>query len=299
MKRALVVGWILWLLPGAAGGTETLRIATYNVENYVAVNRVTTMGYRPDYPKTEAAKQALRRVIREMAADVIMLQEMGPRPYLDELQRDLASEGVDYPHAVLLEAGDVSRHVALLSKLALKSVVAHTDLGFNYLEGWQPVKRGLLEVTLATRAGELTLWGLHLKSRLTEHAEDPEARRRRGAEATAIRNRVLERFPDPKKARFLLLGDFNDGKNSAALRYMGRRGETRIATLLPAADSRGESWTSVYRREEIYTRVDHILVSAGLLPLVRTGKAQIHDGPGVMEASDHRPVIVVLELSGQ
>jgi endonuclease/exonuclease/phosphatase family metal-dependent hydrolase len=66
--------------------------------------------------------------------------------------------------------------------------------------------------------------------------------------------------------------------------------------LLPAVDSRGEVWTHAYRREESYSRVDQILVSPGLLPFVRGAAARIYDGEGVPQASDHRPVMVVLNL---
>ncbi len=77
-----------------------------------------------------------------------------------------------------------------------------------------------------------------------------------------------------------------------------KRGKTEIATLVPASDSHGDSWTHAYHKEDSYSRVDHILVSAALKPVVRNGTAQIYDGPGVREASDHRPVSVTLELAG-
>lgn len=295
MKRALAVAG-LWLLLGGAAGAETLRIATFNVENYGPANRVTALGFRRDYPKPEAAKAALRTIIREMNADVVVLQEMGPRPYLDELQRDLRKEGADYPHAVLLQAADAVRHVALLAKRPLAAVTPHTDLQFKYFDGMIAVKRGLLEVKIATRTGEITLWALHLKSRFTNRPDDPNSARQRAAEATAIRNRILERTGNPAGARFLVVGDFNDVRTSAALRYMQKRGKTRIADLLPAADSRGETWTYVYRRDEVYNRVDHILVSAQLKPAVLGGQAVIHDSPSVLVSSDHRPVYVTLDL---
>jgi endonuclease/exonuclease/phosphatase family metal-dependent hydrolase len=78
-----------------------------------------------------------------------------------------------------------------------------------------------------------------------------------------------------------------------------RRGKTEIAELLPAADTRGESWPHDYHKDESYSRVEHILVSAALRPAVEGGVAHIYDGPGVMDASDHRPVMVTLELAGK
>lgn len=298
MKKAAAIGG-LWLLVSVLTGAEELKVATFNVENYGPADRVTAAGYRKAYPKPEAAKQALRTILRGLAADVVVLQEMGGQPYLDELKRDLAAEGLNYPFSVLLEAEDTDRHVALLSRRPLKTVVQHTDLAFKYFNVMTAVKRGLLEVVVETAAGEVTLWTLHLKSRFTDRPDDPMSGKRRAGEATAIRDCVLARFPDPAQALYLIAGDFNDVKTSAAVRYLLKRGKTVIAGLVPIADSHGEAWTYVYRKEDVYNRVDHVLVSPGLSARVRGGRGIIYDGPGALEASDHRPVMVTLDLSAK
>lgn len=284
------------LIAAVTARAETLRLATYNIENYGPADRMTDVGFRKDYPKPEVEKQALRRVIRALNADVLVLQEMGGQPYLDELRHDLKAEGLDYPHAALATAADDDRHVALLSKRPLKNVTTHATLEFSYFGKKERVKRGLLEVTVVTSAGEVTIFGLHLKSRFTDRPDDPLSATRRGGEATAIRDLVLKRFPAPATARFAIVGDCNDGKTSRALAYLQKRGKTEIAALIPAADSRGEEWSHAYRREQTYSRVDQILVSPGLLPAIAGGAGKIHDGDGVREASDHRPVFVELHL---
>lgn len=275
---------------------EKLTLATYNVENYGPANRITEAGYRKDYPKPEPEKAALRRVIRGLNADVLVLQEMGDAPYLEELRRDLKAEGVDYPHATLAAANDADRHVAILSRRPLKNVATHTALEFTYFGAKEKVKRGLLEVSIASDAGDITLFALHLKSRFTDRPDDTLSAIRRAGEATAIRDFILKRFPVPAASRFVILGDCNDGKTSKALGFLQKRGKTDVAELLPAADSRGELWTHAFRREESYSHVDHVLVSPALLPNVQGGAARIFDGDGVREASDHRPVIVTLTL---
>jgi len=289
-------GGLLFAAVLAAARAERLTIATYNVENYTAADRLTEAGYRKAYPKPEAEKAALRRVLRALEADVLVLQEVGPRPYLDELQRDLRGAGADYPHAALIDGADADRHVAVLSRQPFTAVVPHADLDFAYFGVREPVKRGLIEVRVATAAGELALFGLHLKSRYTERADDPGSALRRAGEATAIRDRILERFPDPARARFLILGDCNDTPRSAAVRRFVKRGETAVATPLPAADARGETWTYAFRRDDSYARVDYVFVSAGLAAAVVGGTARIYDGDGTREASDHRPVVVTLLL---
>lgn len=297
--RAALAGALLWI--GAVLGAmplsaraERITIATYNIENYTAANRMTADGYRKDYPKPEVEKAALRRVIHDLAADVLVLQEVGPKPYLDELQRDLKSEGAEYPFVAMVDAADADRHIAVLARRPLGAVTPHADLTFLYFGKREPVKRGMIEVRLPTGAGELTLFAVHLKSRYTDRKDDPDSAQRRAGEATAIRDRILARFSDPAKARFLILGDCNDTKRSATVRRLLQRGDTTIAVLLPAADSRGEAWTHVYGREDIYSRFDQILASPGLAGAVEGGAARIYDGPGVREASDHRPVVVTL-----
>lgn len=280
-----------------AGGirAETLTVATYNVENYVPVGRRVDGVYYRGYPKTEAAKTALRAVIRALDADVLALQEMGPRPYLEELRHDLRAEGIDYPYAAMGNAADVERHTAVLSRRPLRRVQCHTELDFPYHGGRERVKRGLLEVTLQDGSGELTLFVVHLKSRLPGRKDDPASATRRAGEARAIRDFILARFPDPNRARFLVLGDFNAAPDSRPLRLLTRRGHTRIARALPAADQRGDTWTYVFRRGGSYERTDYILVSPGLHAAVK-GAPVVFDSPSVRAASDHRPVLVRMNL---
>lgn len=287
---------LLWRGAAAAARAGSLTIATYNLENYVAAGRRVDDRYLPAYPKPEAAKAALRRVIGALHADVLALQEMGPGPYLEELRRDLHADGTDYPQAAVAEAADPDRHTAVLSRLPFRRVVTHTDLEFPYLDGRERVKRGLLEVVLQTPRGDLTVFVVHLKSRLTERPEDPGSVRRRAAEARAVRDRILQRFPDPARARFLIVGDCNDSAESQPLRLLTTRAGVAVASVLTAADPRGDTWTFIHRREGSYLRLDYILASPGLLPAVAGGGGFVYDGPGVREASDHRPVAVRLNL---
>jgi endonuclease/exonuclease/phosphatase family metal-dependent hydrolase len=295
--KSVVKAALVWLgIAAAIVRAETLTIATYNVENYGSVGRVTEVGYRPDYPKPEKEKNALRGVIRAVGADVLVLQEMGDAPYLEELALDLRAEGLDYPHRVLLDGPDGDRHVAVLSRRPLLRIVRHANLPFAYRGGTESVKRGLLEVSVAAAGGEVTIFAVHLKSRLTEVAADPNAEARRAAESGAVRDRILQRFPNPGAARYVIAGDFNDGPASRTMERMLARGATRVAALVPASDSRGESWTYHYAREESYSRFDHLMVSEALRSRIAGGRARIFDGPGTGEGSDHRPVMLTLEL---
>ena len=303
-RRAFSAGLFLCLLrllaanvfaaANLATTANTLTVATYNIENYNAADRLTEVGYRTDYPKPETQKTALRAVIRHLDADVLALQEMGPRPFLDELRHDLKTEGLDYPYAAILEAEgiDPDRHLAVLSKRPFTSVKRHADLTFKYFGGIENAKRGLLEVRLAVGGTEWTIFVVHLKSKLTERTDDPQSELERAGEAEAVRDRVLKIFPDPAKAKFIIVGDANADRNERPLRALLKKGNTPITDWLPAADSRGEVWTYFWQLHDTYERIDHALVSPGLRSAVKTAK--IYDAPETMKASDHRPLVVTL-----
>jgi endonuclease/exonuclease/phosphatase family metal-dependent hydrolase len=276
-----------------ASAPGRLRVATYNLENYLSTDRRVEGSYRRDYPKPESEKDALRTVVREMQADVLAVQEIGDLRYLNELQRDLGREGIVYPHTAWMEGVDRDRHLALLSRFPITRIRRHADLTFAYLGGRGEVRRGLLEVGIAAGGGELTCFVLHLKSRFTERSDDPQSAVFRAAEATAVRNRILS-LAEPADP-YLLLGDLNDSPSSRTLRLLLRRGETVVAHLLEAGDPRGDTWTHRQAREDVYSRFDYVLVSPGLLAAVVDGRARVIDLPETRLASDHRPVVVDLE----
>lgn len=287
---------VLLFLVAGTFASAALTVATYNVENYTLANRLVDGVYRPAYPKPEKEKAALSQVIAGIAPDILAVEEMGTQAYLEDFQRELKQAGQDYPHAVVLEAADKDRHVAVLSKVPFKAVHRHAAVPLTYFGRKELVKRGVLEVVFATTAGDFSLFVVHLKSKYTERKDDPESALQRALEAEAVRDLVLARHPDPTKGKFIICGDWNDTRGTRPVKAMQKRGETVVGDLVYAADSRGQVWTHFFRREDIYSRIDYLLVSPALKPFVAGNRATIWDGPGVGEASDHRPVFVSLKL---
>ena len=283
-------------MAAVAAAAETVTLATYNLANYNLTDRQIEGAFLASYPKPEKEKTALRQVIHEMDADVLALQEIGGEDFLRELQRDLRQEGLNYPEAIVMSGVDEQRKVAVLSRIPLTSVRRHSDLDFKYFEGRELVKRGMLEVRFDTMAREVALFVVHFKSRLTERRDDPQAKLRRGKEATAARDRILELFPEVETARFIVAGDFNEGPLHRPVRAISRIGARPISTLVSAEDSRGETWTHRYWRNDEYSRVDFVMVSAPLVAAIKNGKGVIPDAPKVLDASDHRPVVVSFEF---
>ena len=294
MNRKIVL-LTLWLsLAGCA--SAALTVAAYNVENYTLADRMVDGVYRPAYPKPEKERAALRQVIAGVAPDILAIGEMGPQAFLEDFQRELKEAGQFFPHAVVLEAADADRHVAVLSKVPFKEVRRHAQVPLTYFGRPEVVKRGVLEVVFATANGDFAVFVVHLKSKHTERKDDPESAVQRALEAEAVRDLVLSRYPDPARARFIVCGDWNDTQTSRPVRALQKRGDKVIGELLPAADSRGEGWTHYFRRELTYSRIDYLMVSPAMKPFVTDGRAKIWDGPGSSEASDHRAIYLQLKL---
>lgn len=294
MPRALIV-LLLSVLPALA--SAALTVATYNVENYTLADRMVDGVFRQAYPKPEKEKVALRQVVAGIAPDILAVCEMGTAEYLAEFQRELKQAGQDYPHTAVLDGPDPDRHVAVLAKVPFKEVRRHAKVPLTYFGQADRVKRGVLEVIFATREGDVSLFVIHLKSKYTERKDDPEGGIRRALEAEAVRDLILSRYPDPAKAKYIVCGDWNDTRTTRPVRALQKRGETELGEILRATDSRGEAWTHYFRREDLYSRIDYLMVSPGLKPLVTGGRARIWDGPGTTEASDHRAVFLSLQVT--
>jgi endonuclease/exonuclease/phosphatase family metal-dependent hydrolase len=176
-------------------------------------------------------------------------------------------------------------------------VLTHTDLTFQYIEETIPVKRGMMEAVFKTAGQPWKIYGLHLKSKWTDYDEDPGSDDRRRSEVLACRKRILER-QTTDQLPFLIAGDLNDTKGSAAIRLLQARGETQVATLIDCLDSRGERWTHYYTNEDEYRRVDYLLKSPDFPAPLIGDQGYIFDGAEALVASDHRLVWIDLEWGG-
>lgn len=295
----LVCCLFLWFILELAGGlsvsAQSTRIATYNLRNYLLMDRHVGGVWRPAYPKPEAEKAMLRTVIKETDPDILALQEIGATPFLWELRADLALEGSDYPYAIHMRGVDDERHLAVLSKLPPAEVVRHRDLSFSYLGRREWVQRGLLEVSFLQSNGlPFKLFVVHLKSRWSDEPADPESQLRRTREAEACRNRIIERTLEMGVSGFLVAGDFNDHPGSAPMRRFYRRGDLELGSLVPAWDSRKELWTYFYKKEAVYSLVDGFVISNTLSASVQEDCGTVVDLSGVLLGSDHRMVYVDL-----
>jgi len=294
------LGLILLALarPASSASAGIFHVATYNVENYL--DQPTQTRARV---KSAEAKAKIRESIKSMNPDVIVLEEMGTTNALLELRASLQADGMDYRFWEHVQGWDTNIHVVVLSKLPLVARRPHTNEMF-LLDGRRfQVKRGFAEVDI--QAGThftFTLLAAHLKSRLPTPDAD-EAAERLG-EAQVLRGIIDARLAREPEAKLIVLGDFNEAKDAAALREILGRGKRRLFDTRPAErngdtarseppyyEPRDVAWTYFYGKDDTYSRIDYILLSPGLKRNWLANETYIPAIPNWGLGSDHRPVV--------
>jgi endonuclease/exonuclease/phosphatase family metal-dependent hydrolase len=276
---------------------NSVRIGTYNVENYLDV----AGGGRQAKPAESKAK--IREMIKVLNADVLALQEMGSTNALLELRASLKNEGLDYPHWEHITGYDTNIHVAVLSKYPFSAKRSHTN--DNFLLGGRrfKVSRGYVEVDVKVNANyTFTLMSAHLKSkRPVPYADQEEFRLE---EAKLLREKVDARLAANPNANVIVLGDFNDTKDSKSIRTLIGRGKTALVDTRPAEkngdnapaerpdwDPKNITWTHFYGKEDLYSRIDYILTSPGMAREWNTNETHVVTAANWGVASDHRPIV--------
>ena len=272
-------------------------MATYNVNNYLAE----AIGTRP--AKTAESKAKIRESIRALKADVIAFQEMGGTGELAELRQSLQAEGLNYPHSELLFGWDTNIHVAVLSKFPIMARRLHTNDTFLLMGKRFNVSRGFLELDLQVNPHyQFTLMTTHLKSRRqVAQADETEMRQE---EAVLLRQKIDERLAANANLNLVVVGDFNDTKDTHAVRTILGHGKTALKDTRPAErngdnclpanprwDPASITWTHFYGKEDSYSRIDYILLSPGMAREWVKEETYVLALPNWGEGSDHRPIV--------
>lgn len=298
---AAVAASIVCLAAGHAASasdrSKEITFAAWNVQNYRTKPAVAPDGGITTPAKKAESIAAVVATLRKIEPDILGLSEMGSRRDLKDLQERLRQAGVDLPHATWVDGADKDRHLALLSRFPLTTVDHQTRSEFVLGGQKRLVQRGFLDCSIELPGGAtLRVVGAHLKSRRIVPEFDQEEFRRN--ESLLLRRHVEGILGTKPDAPLLVFGDFNDTKNSAVVGgILGRPGRPDSLTLLPLSDRQGDQWTYRWEESDEYSRVDFIMVSETLRPLVQPRGTRIHREPRWFEASDHRPLVVSLRLA--
>jgi endonuclease/exonuclease/phosphatase family metal-dependent hydrolase len=284
---------------GVAG--ETFRVATYNVESYLDEATQTR------YVKSPESKAKVRESIIALKPDVLALEEMGGLSALTELRESLKVAGLDLPYWEHITGADTNIHLAILSKFPITASRSHTNENFLLSGRRFRVGRGFAEIDLQINTNySLTVLAAHLKSRrIVPEADENELRLE---EAKLLREKIEARFAENPNVNLVVLGDFNDSKDSLSTKAVIGRGKYKLVDTRPAerngdntpranpaSDPRNITWTHHFGKEDTYSRIDFILASSGLAREWITSETYVLSIPNWGVGSDHRPILATFE----
>jgi len=271
-------------------------VASYNVENYLKMERKVDGKTVPDAPKPEQEIAAVIDVVKEINPDILGIVEMGDEKTLDEFRARLKAAGLDYPHKEWVRGTDAARHVALLSRFPIVARNSRDEVPFELNGKQMRVGRGILDVTVKLADNfSLHLVGAHLKSR--REVPDLDQVAMRAKEAWYLRehlDKILQANPEEK---LLLFGDMNDTKNEYPIKELlgSTRDPLRMKDLF-LTDYYGYRWTHYWSSADIYSRIDYLMVSQALWPDINMDKSGISSSRIWYKASDHRAIFTTIKV---
>ncbi len=294
------------LLLGDRLTADTFRIAEYNIENYLDEPTTTRI------VKPEAAKAKVREGILALKPDVIALEEMGGTNALLELQTSLKAGGLDLPYWEHVIGNDPEVHVAVLSKFPFTARRPHTNESFLLAGKRFRVARGFAEVDIKVNEGySFTLIAAHLKSQRTvPEADEADLR---SEEAKILHSIIEARLTANPGLNLVVLGDLNDRPDSEPIRtIIGGRSKKGLVDTRPTErngddpphsdrriSSRKIAWTHYYAKEDVYSRLDYILLSHAMARSWDPAGTYILTLPNWGVGSDHRPLVATFTTSNE
>jgi endonuclease/exonuclease/phosphatase family metal-dependent hydrolase len=266
----------------AQGPLRLVRLATWNLHDLFDARDDPYDDEVRTSARLEADLEARARVLRELDADLLAVQEVETGGLLQDLARRTG-----YRQVVLLEGNDVQRgiDVGLLSRLPLKGSRTHLADRLPRTRGAprdSRFSRDCLEVHVAVPGG-LVLLVNHFKSQAFGGRRSEALRL---AQAGRVREIALEltRFP------LAILGDLNADPDSPSLAPL------KQPPFLDPLDALPREGRVTWRKGRRDSALDYILLNPALARRLVPGSVRILEGEAVQAASDHRPVLLDLWL---
>ena len=267
--------------------SKRIRVATFNIRNLFDDVDDPYFADETTIAKPRSEIELLAATIEEIDADVMALQEVESRGYLqrfnDVFLRDLGYEVVHY-------AGNDQRGsgLAVLSRIPVGQVTSHRHRRFrNPRDEPARFSRDLLCVELLHPfAPSFEVWVTHLKSkRGGPAATEPQ----RMAETTEIRRILEARLTREPQARILLMGDFNDTKESRPMKNLLAGSFAGFFSDLP-------SDSITYNLPPYQAMIDFILASPHAQQGFVQNSYRIVDQTLQQSGSDHNAVVAEFEF---
>lgn len=329
LRWLLIVGLIVSAVETSARAAETVRIATWNCEFLVRRTIYAKYGVPIDQKqwsdeqralwssadyrdaRFRESTQAAAKFLANLSADVLALCEVGDPQDVDDLRAALKEQGAEYKYSAVCDSADrfLGQHVAVLSKLPLKSVLREIPGRESYLmeldDPEQEDETGLskgLRVVFEVRNEPVNLYLTHLKSEMGGHESDAQ----RIAQASIIRRNYLRDLH--RGEHVVVAGDLNDHPGQPTINRI--RGLDDIdedlwqtgAARFFDPNELDQRWTHAYLG--VREQIDHVLISHSLYSRADRGRgvrsrtvAPVEKLPGTDQlVSDHRAFVVTLRI---
>jgi len=266
-------------------------VATFNVLNLF--DEVDDPYHADEGTRTKPRDELerLAATIHKVNADVIALQEVENRGYLERFNKVFLSD-MGYENVVHFEGNDGRGiDVCLLSRAPIGEVTSRRHLTFKGPDGVErQFNRDVPAITVLPPGGEpLEVWIVHLKSKASG-ADSSEPIRL--AEASMLRKLLDEKLEKDPNARIILTGDFNDTIDSTSLLTILGSGPTAMWPT-PTKDTPD----SILDPDQAgWEPIDFILCSPAMAKSYVEGSSQKMRAPAEMDGSDHDPVFARFKL---
>ncbi len=277
-----------------ATSSEGVRFIVYNVRNWLTMDRYVEGKNLKGAPKPDSEKKAVVEILARHAPDILGLCEIGEATDLAEIQEMLKAAGLDFPHSHYTGGSDPTRHLGLLSRFPIVSTAKPAETEYQLAGQTFAINRGILDATVEARGKSYRFLGLHLKSKRDSEQGDQEAIRLN--EARLLRRHIDSILKSDENARLVVYGDLNDTRSTPVIKTItGKYNDPTYLTAIPAKDSRNDAWTHHWALNDIYSRIDFVMVSEAMKSDVDFPAAKIIDDVGWDKASDHRPILAIFK----
>ncbi len=188
---------------GGDANVSVFTVATYNVENLFDMepNGTEYPEYIPNFKGWNKRAHDIKlentaKVIKDMGAEVVALQEVENENALKELLGALKASGAEYPYYAITKNGKTAVQSALISKF---KIISYDELKLSS----QYRERPILKARLSIGKDELIVYVNHWKAKT-----GPESKR---VEFANLLVQDIKKLPID--ADFLVLGDMNSNYN--------------------------------------------------------------------------------------
>jgi len=298
---------ILLLISNECVFAKEISIASYNVHFLYDSNKnqyddpYTKDETRPS--KSEKGYKALAEVIKTIDADIIALQEVESLGVLNEFNDKYLKEK-RYKYIVLLEGNDeVGIDVALMSRYPVYSATSHKYMKIRNKEGNDiSFARDFLVVKVRVGFSEpLYIGVVHLKSSYEGYKQNLKIRR---LEVKMVKRIISDLYATNPKIKFILLGDFNDNRNSSVIKsivkYKSKKTYLNYKSFIDLCDLDGleKKKRYTYPSSRAKQQIDYIFASPDILAYYIKGSIKVIDDiPELENASDHLPIFCKFDFA--